>query len=90
VTLVLESNEPEERERYVRPAAAVKRPCHLILVESPREQVEEEDRPALNRLRTALDGGELGAEGFHTALRLGGESASELKRIIFRPEPKDD
>ena len=33
VTVVLVGTEPEERERYVRPAAAVKRPCHLILVE---------------------------------------------------------
>lgn len=90
VTVILESTEPAERERYVRPAAAVKRPCHLILVESPREQVEDEDRPGLNRLRKALDAGELGREGFNTALRLGGESASEIKRIIFRPEPKDD
>ena len=90
VTLVLESNEPEERERYVRPAAAVKRPCHLILVESPREQVSDEDRPSLNKLRKTLDSGDLGAEGFNTALRLGGDSASEVKRIIFRPEPKDE
>jgi len=90
VTVVLEGTGPEERERYVRPAAAVKRPCHLILVESPREQVEESERPALNKLRTALDAGQLGAEGFHTALRLGGESASEIRRIVFRPEPKDD
>jgi len=90
VTLVLETNDPDERERYVRPAAAVKRPCHLILVESPRDQVDDDDRPALNKLRKTLDAGDLGAEGFNTALRLGGDSAGEVKRIIFRPEPKDD
>ena len=59
-------------------------------MESPRDEVDEEDRPALNKLRKALDAGELGAEGFNTALRLGGQSANELKRVIFRPEPKDD
>ena len=90
VTVVLEGMGPEERERFARPAAAVKRPCHLVLVESPREQVEDEQRPALNKLRKALDAGELGAEGFNTAMRLGGDSATELKRIVFRPEPKDE
>ena len=34
--------------------------------------------------------GELGAEGFQTALRLGGGTASEVKRILFRPAPRDD
>jgi len=34
--------------------------------------------------------GELGEEGFQTALRLGGGSVNELKRILFRPPPKDD
>jgi hypothetical protein len=79
-----------ERERYVRPAAAEKRPCHIVLVEPGREQVEDEDRPALNRLRTALDAGDLGAEGFNTALRLGPGSVAEVKRIAFRPPPRDD
>ena len=46
--------------------------------------------PALNELRRALDAGELGNEGFQTALRLGGGSIGELKRIVFRPPPRDD
>jgi predicted kinase len=80
----------EERERHVRMAAKNRRPRHLVLVETGRDQVSDEDRPALNDLRRRLDAGELGAEGFQTALRLGGQSASELKRIVFRPEPRDD
>jgi predicted kinase len=82
--------DPEERERFVRVAARFRRPRHLLLIETPRDQVEEEDRPALNELRRRLDSGELGAEGFQTALRLGGGSVSELKRLVFRPAPRDD
>jgi predicted kinase len=82
--------DPEERERFVRVAARFRRPRHLILIETARDQVEEEDRPALNELRRRLDSGELGAEGFQTALRLGGGSVSELKRLVFRPAPRDD
>jgi hypothetical protein len=78
------------RERLVRPASAQKRPCHLILIEPARDQVDEDDRPALNKLRTALDAGDLGAEGFNTALRLGPGSVGDVKRIVFRPPPKDD
>jgi hypothetical protein len=33
---------------------------------------------------------ELGEEGFQTALRLGGNTASEVKRILFRPPPRED
>lgn len=82
--------DPDERERYVRLAARFRRPRHLIFLEVARDRARDEDRPALNELRRALDAGELGAEGFHTALRLGGKSASELKRIVFRPEPQAD
>jgi hypothetical protein len=81
---------PEERERYVRPAAGQKRPCHAILVEPARDRVDDDDRPALNKLRTALDAGDLGAEGFNTALRLGPGSVDDVKRIVFRSPPKDD
>lgn len=80
----------DERERYVRMAARIKRPRHLILLETGRDQVRDEDRSTLNDLRRRLDAGELGAEGFQTALRLGGESVSELKRIVFRAPPRDD
>ena len=90
VVLVAESLDAQERERFVRIAAALKRPRHLILLETAREQVSEEDLPTLNGLRRALDAGELGEEGFQTALRLGGGTASEVKRILFRPPPRED
>jgi predicted GIY-YIG superfamily endonuclease/predicted kinase len=90
VVLAADSLEPEERERFVRMAAAQKRPRHLILLEAARDQVRDEDRAALNELRRALDAGELGGEGFQTVLRLGGGSASEVKRILFRPAPRDE
>ena len=82
--------DPADRERLARLAAAERRPRHLILVEAAADQVEDDDRPGLNDLRTRLDAGDLGAEGFQTALRLGGGSVSELKRIVFAPEPRDD
>jgi predicted kinase len=82
--------DPEERERYARLAAAHRRPRHIVLVEAPQAQVDEDDRRALNELRRRLDAGELGSEGFQTALRLGGASVAELKRIAFAPEPRDD
>lgn len=90
VVVVTGDLSPEERERYVRPAATQKRPCHIILVEPARDQIDEDDRPALNKLRTALDAGNLGAEGFNTALRLGPGSVGDVKRIVFRPPPKED
>ena len=85
-----EGLDPEERERFVRMAAANRRPSHIILIETARDQVEEDDRPALNELRRRLDAGELGQEGFQTALRLGGGTVDELKRLVFRPAPRDD
>jgi hypothetical protein len=90
VVLAAEGLDAAEREPFVRMAAALKRPRHLILVETAREQVQEEDLATLNELRRALDAGELGAEGFQTALRLGGGSAEEVKRILFRPPPRED
>jgi hypothetical protein len=90
VVLSTDTLAPEEREGFVRMAAALKRPRHLILLETSRDQVAEEDLAALNELRRALDAGELGAEGFQTALRLGGGTAGEVKRILFRPPPRDD
>lgn len=82
--------EPADREPVVRLAASLRRPRHVILLETGREQTADEDRPKLNELRRALDAGELGAEGFQTALRLGGGAVAELKRIVFRPPPRDD
>jgi predicted kinase len=90
VVIPAEGLDPEERERFLRMAAASKRPRHLILIETARDQVQDEDRAALNELRRRLDAGELGQEGIQTALRLGGGSVSELKRLVFRPAPRDD
>jgi predicted kinase len=90
VVLTADGFEPDEREPFVRAAAALKRPRHLILLETAREQVPEEELAALNELRRALDAGELGGEGFQTALRLGGGTAGEVKRILFRPPPRED
>jgi hypothetical protein len=90
VVVTIDDLGPEVRDRYVRAAAKSKRPCHLILIEPGRERVEEDDRPALNKLRKALDAGELGAEGFNTALRLGPGSIADVKRVVFRSLPRDD
>jgi predicted kinase len=90
VVLAADGLLPAERESFVRIASTFKRPRHLILIETARDQVQEQDAAALNELRRALDAGELGAEGFQTALRLGGGSAAEVKRIVFRPPPRDD
>jgi len=90
VVLAAAGLEPAEREPFVRMAAALKRPRHLILLEIARERVAEEDLTALNELRRVLDAGELGNEGFQTALRLGGGTAIEVKRILFRPPPRED
>ncbi|HEX2015998.1 MAG TPA: AAA family ATPase [Solirubrobacteraceae bacterium] len=90
VVIAAQGLDAQEREPYLRAAARLRRPRHLILIETGREQVPEEARPALNELRRALDTGELGGEGIQTALRLGGGSAGELKRILFRPPPRDE
>ena len=90
VVLVTEGLTPEEREPFLRAASALRRPRHAILLDAGRDQVADEDRITLNDLRSALDSGELGAEGFQTALRLNASAASELKKILFRPPPRDD
>jgi hypothetical protein len=90
VVLPLEGLDPAERERYVRLAHGLRRPRHLILLEAPRDQVLDAERPALDDLRRALDDGKLGLEGFQTALRLGGAALAELKRIVFQPPPRED
>ena len=89
VVLATETLGPDEREHFLRIAAALRRPRHLIMLETAREQVREEDRAALNALRRALDAGELGREGVQTALRLGGGSAADVKRIVFRSAPRE-
>jgi hypothetical protein len=90
VVLGADNLDLEQREPFVRMASLLKRPRHLILLETARDQVRDEDLATLNELRRALDASELGAEGFQTVLRLGGGSASEVKRIVFRAPPRDD
>lgn len=90
VVLATEGFTPEEREPFLRAAAAQRRPRHMILIETSREHVGEDALAPLNELRRALDAGELGNEGVQTALRLGGGSAVEVKRILFRPPPRED
>ncbi len=90
VVVALEGLTPEERELYVRPAALLKRPRHLILLETGKDSVAEEDRAPLNELRRSLDAGDLGAEGIQTSLRLGGATLGEVKKVLFRPPPRDD
>ena len=90
VALPLEGFDASERERYVRLAHGLRRPRHLILLDAPRDQVLDSERPSLDDLRRSLDAGELGLEGFQTALRLGGRALAELKRIVFQPPPRDD
>ena len=79
-----------ERERLVRLAHGERRSRHLILIETSRDQVRDDERPGLDQLRRELDAGELGREGFQTVLRLGGNSLTELKRIVFQRPPQDD
>jgi hypothetical protein len=90
VALAIAGFDAAERERYVRMAHAERRPRHLILLETSRDDVADDERPGLDELRRALDAGELGAEGFQTALRLGGNTLAELKRIVFQRPPRED
>jgi predicted kinase len=90
VVVVIQGFDAAERERLVRLAHGERRPRHLILIETSRDQVLEEERPGLDELRRALDAGELGKEGFQTVLRLGGNGLGELKRIVFQRPPRED
>ena len=90
VVVALEGLDAGERERYVRLAHSLQRSSHLILLDAPADQLTSEERLSLNELRRALDAGELGLEGFQTALRLGGDALSDFKRIVFqRPNAED-
>lgn len=89
VVVAIHGLDPQERERYVRLAHSRRRPRHLILLEPPRNSATEEEQAPLNALRRAIETGEVGNEGFQTALRLGGDSVTELKRIVFAPPPAD-
>jgi hypothetical protein len=90
VVIGAEGLDAGERDRWVRVAHGFRRPRHIILLETAKDRVGEDDAAPLNELRTALDTGELGAEGFQTAIRLGGAAITELKRVVFRPAPRDD
>jgi len=90
VVIAAEGLEADERARYVRVAAASRRPRHLILVDVGTDATSEEDRSGVAALRTQIDAGALGAEGFVTSLRLGGRAIGELNRIVFAPPPPED
>ena len=85
VVLILDSLDAEERERWLREAAALRRPRHLVLLDGSGG--DDADREALGDLRKALMANALGEEGFHTSIRLGGKAAGDVKRIVFRPPP---
>jgi hypothetical protein len=90
VVVAIEGLDAAERERYVRLAHRAGHPRHLILLDAPGDRLDDGERPALNELRRSLDAGELGLEGFQTALRLGGPALSEFKRLVFQHTPADD
>ncbi len=90
VVVAVQGFDAAERERLVRLAHGERRPRHLILIETSRDQVRDDERVGLDQLRRELDAGELGREGFQTVLRLGGNSLTELKRIVFQRPPRED
>jgi predicted kinase len=90
VVVPLETLQHEERDRFVRIAARAERPRHLILLDSAPAQTSDEGKAALAELRRNLMAGDLGSEGFHTALRLSGPTVAEVKKLLFRPAPRDD
>lgn len=76
-----------DRERLARMAHAKRRPRHVIFLDTGGS---DEERPQLNELRNRLEAGDLGSEGFQTALRLSSGALSDVKRIVFRQPPRDD
>lgn len=90
VVVAVEGFDPRERIGYARLAYRLKRPTHVIVLDAPADQLPDEERVALNDLRRSLEAGELGLEGFRTALRLGGPALSAFKRIVFQPPPSED
>jgi hypothetical protein len=85
-----ETLDPAEREPVLHAAAGLKRPRHLLLVEPGRDALSEDEVAELNELRRAAESGDVGQEGFQTALRVSGKAVGDLKRIVFRPAPKED
>jgi hypothetical protein len=90
VVVVMETLEPEEREPFVRLAAANGRPRHLVLFEPAGVDLDDEAKAALSDLRRRLTAQELGQEGFQTSLRLAGSTIGEVKRLDFQRPSRDD
>lgn len=87
VVVALETLGAEEREPILRMATELKRPRHVIFLDT---KVGDEDRAENDALRKGMDAGELGAEGVQTAMRLGGSAITDLRIIVFRRAPKQD
>ncbi|WP_354699112.1 hypothetical protein DSM112329_04819 [Paraconexibacter sp. AEG42_29] len=85
--VALDSLAAEEREPVLRMATELKRPRHLIFLDT---KVADENRAEHDALRKGLDAGDLGAEGVQTAMRLGGSAITDLRIIVFRRAPKQD
>jgi hypothetical protein len=90
VVVVTESLDTEEREPFVRLAAAAGRPRHLFLFEPAGIELDDEGKAALSDLRRRLTAQELGQEGFQTSLRLAGSTIGEVKRLDFQRPSRDD
>jgi predicted kinase len=90
VVLVTETLEPEEREPFVRLAAAAGRPRHIVLFEPAGVNLDEDGKAALSDLRRRLTAGQLGQEGFQTSLRLAGSTIGEVKRLDFQRPSRED
>jgi hypothetical protein len=87
VVVGLETLAPEEREPILRTATELKRPRHVVFLDT---KVKDEDRAEHDALRKGLEAGDLGAEGVQTAMRLGGSAITDLRIIVFRRAPKQD
>jgi hypothetical protein len=86
----MDTLDAEEREPFVRQAATVGRPRHLILFEPAGVDLDDEGKAALSDLRRRLTASEMGQEGFQTSLRLAGSSIGEVKRLDFQRPSRDD
>ena len=79
------------RARLVRAhGGSLKRPRHLILLETTRDQVPDEDLAALNALRRALDAGELGGAGLSDRASSRGRRRLGGQADLFRPPPREE
>jgi hypothetical protein len=90
VLVVADTLDPEEREPFVRLAAAAGRPRHIVLFEPAGVDLDDEGKAALSDLRRRLTAGELGQEGFQTSLRLAGSTIGDVKRLDFQRPSRDD